>query len=337
MKLTFIWQGLSSFEEAYMMSEYEWITELFKPLVGNQVFERDHRTVLDDCLLIDSYPRLRSKEYYENFRGKNAWLFHRADETFDGGYEVYKNFRGVFRTYWCSFFDPSYVMQLPLGFSNGLMGGTSHRIAAERHFLWSFLGEGRKSTRPDMLKSLDNIGPSFVHITDQGSTEYIGKAQYKQILCDSVFVPCCMGNVNLDSYRVYEALECGAVPILERRISLDYFRNLFGDHPIPTFSNWNHAARFLKSIQTDHHLQDEIRLACSEWWEAYKKDLTQRLHDRVAGSLRSGNSIRWHGRIPGAGFVELMRHHSLSALARRAQRQFIRMKGQRPWRQTSGA
>lgn len=337
MKLTFIWQGLSSFEESYLMSEYEWIIELFKPLLGEQVFEREHRTVLDNCLLIDAYPRSNSKEYYQQFRGKNAWLLHRGDETYEGGYEIYRNFRGVFRTYWSSFFDPRCVMQIPLGFSNGLLGGTSSLSAEERRFLWSFLGEGGKTTRPDMLKALAGVGPSFVHVTGQGSTQQLGKAQYKQILRDSVFVPCCMGNVNLDCYRVYEALECGAVPILEKRISLDYFRGLLGDHPMPSFVSWRSAARFLNEIKDDHAAQDEMLLRCSRWWTAYKSSLTQSIQRFVAQPISRTNPVRWHGRLPGSQVVELLRHHTILALARRAPRQFARFKREKVWRQTTGA
>ena len=320
------------------MPEYEWITQIFKPLLGEQVFEREHRTVLENSLLIDAYPRSHCREYYQQFRGKNAWLFHRADEAYDGGYEAYSNFRGVFRTYWSSIFDPRCIMQLPLGFfTHGLLGGMSDRRAAERPFLWSFLGQGGKTTRPDMLKALANIGPSFVHITDRGAVQPLGGGQYKQILCDSVFVPCCMGNVNLESSRIYEALECGAVPILEKRISLDYFRELLGNHPMPSFVSWKQAARFMLAIQHDRAAQDELLLRCSRWWAVYKRDLTQRVQDFVARSTSPTNGVRWLGRIPGWQELELMRHHNAPALVRRAQRQFTRLRVDKAWRQSSGA
>jgi hypothetical protein len=337
MKLTFIWQGLSSIEESRLMSEYEWITEVFKPVLGEQIFENERRVVLDNCLLIDAYPRSHPTKYYQQFRGKNAWLFHRADETYEGGYEVYNNFRGVFRTYWYSVFDPHWVMQLPLGFSNGMLGATSRKSSAERPFLWSFSGEGGKTTRPDMLEALVGIGPNFVHITDRGQARPLGKTQYIQVLRDSVFVPCCMGNANLDCYRVYEALECGAVPILEKRISLDYFRQLLGDHPMPAFTNWRQAARFLNAIQDDRAAQDKMLQRCSSWWTAYKRTLMQNIEDFVAKSTPSTNAVRWHGRLPGWQVVELMRHHNAPALLRRAQRQFLRLRAEKAWRRTTGA
>ena len=337
MKLTFIWQGLSSVEEAYMMPEYEWIREIFEPLLGEQFYEREHSIVLDNCILIDSYPFTHSKDYYQQFRGKNAWLFHRADETYEGGYDVYSNFRGVFRIYWSSIFDPRYVMQLPLGFSNGRQGGMGERSASERPFLWSFLGEGGKATRPDMLKALADIGPNFMHVTGQGQTQPVGKVQYKQILCDSVFVPCSMGNVNLDTYRVYEALECGAIPIVEKRIGLDYFHKLLGDHPMPSFVNWKQAAGFMLAIQHDRRAQDELSQRCSRWWAAFKRDLTQRVQDFVARPASFTNAVRWYGSVPGWHMLELMRHHTAPALARRAQRQFARLKQEKRWRLTTGA
>ena len=248
-KLTFIWQDLSSFEESRLMSEYEWITEVFKPLLGEQVFDREPRTVLDNCLLIDAYPRSHSREYYRQFRGKNAWLFHRADETYEGGYEVYSNFRGVFRTYWGSIFDPGSVMQIPLGFSNGMLEAASRSERCRAPIPMELFGRRRKDHSPRYAQSSCEHRPQLRAYHRSGAGRPLGKTQYKQILRDSVFVPCCMGNVNLDSYRVYEALECGAVPILEKRISLDYFRQLLGDHPMPSFMSWRQAASFLNAIQ----------------------------------------------------------------------------------------
>jgi len=188
-----------------------------------------------------------------------------------------------------------------------------------------------------MLRALRDYGPSFVHLTDRGSTQYLGKKQYMQVLCDSVFVPCCMGNVNLDSYRIYEALECGAVPILEKRGSLDYFRNLLGDHPMPSFTNWREARRFLKEIQFDHAAQDEMLLRCSRWWTVYKENLTLRVQDWVGQSTQSASPVLWPARLPGARFVELLRHHSVPAFARRIQLQVARFRKQQRWRQTTGA
>ena len=87
----------------------------------------------------------------------------------------------------------------------------------------------------------------------------------------------------------------------------------------------------------DSAAQDEILLRCSLWWASYKKNLTQSVQDFVSRSTSSTNAVRWRGRLPGSQVLELMRHHSILALARRAQRQFTRLKEKKRWRQTTGA
>lgn len=154
----------------------------------------------------------------------------------------------------------------------------------------------------------------------------------------SVFSPCPMGNVNLDCYRPYEALQYGSVPILEKRAGLDYFTALFGSHPIPTFRTWREAARFVESSQHDYAAQDRLISQCSEWWRGYKRDLSSRIAQFIEEphGNAAGPAVRWQRSIPGAQGFELMRHHSFPALLRRAKLMASRMaKGGRS-RKTAG-
>jgi hypothetical protein len=90
MKLTFLWQSEK-------LSEREWIEDIFASVADEQVFDGEHRIVLDNCLLIDSFIHSQPRDYYAQFSGRNAWLLHLSDETYEGGYDIYQNFRGVFR------------------------------------------------------------------------------------------------------------------------------------------------------------------------------------------------------------------------------------------------
>jgi hypothetical protein len=332
MKLTFVWQDGH-------FAECDWVADLFKPLAGEQVLDKDHSIVLDDCLLIDSYLHCRPKEYYRRFRGKNAWLLHLCDETYEGGYDAYDNFRGVFRCYWSGVFNPRRVMQIPLGYSAGFQGSSGELGTARRPWLWSFLGAAGKSSRPEMIRALEPVTPHFMHITDRGAVARIGKREYEQILRDSIFVPSSMGNVNLECFRVYEALECGAIPILEKRIGLDYFRGLLGEHPMPAFANWGGAARFLREIGRDRAAMDRLQVECVAWWSGYKRVLQERMVrfvDAPAGE-EAGGFVSWRRGLPGAQAVELMRHHTAQALARRVRLQLARLTKEGRLRKTTGA
>jgi hypothetical protein len=326
MKLTLLWQG-----QAY--AERDWIREIFAPITGGEVHDGNHKLVLDDCLLIDSYVRTHPPGYYEQFRGRNAWLLHLSDETYEGGYNVYANFRGVFRNYWARAFVSRGVLPLPLGYSDGVAPGMTKPADGPRPYLWSFLGQSNKSSRPDMLRAFAPLTPSFVLCTDGPERRSYSRAEYQQVLLNSVFIPCPMGNVNLDSFRVYEALECGAIPILEKRLQLDYFRELLGEHPLPAFRNWSEAARFVASLRNNQQAISALRDRCFQWWMAYKRTLGQQIQDHLAHS----QTPQMPRTLPTAQLVELMRHQSLRTLNRRVQLQFGRLLARTPLRKTYGA
>lgn len=98
MKLTLIWQSASFVER-------DWIKEILRPVTADEVIDGERRVVLDNCILIDSYPFVHPREYYEAFCGRNAWFLHMSDETYEGGYDRYDCFRGVLRSYWSPMFN----------------------------------------------------------------------------------------------------------------------------------------------------------------------------------------------------------------------------------------
>jgi hypothetical protein len=332
MKLTFIWQ-----EPAF--SEREWIAEIFAPLAGRQVLDGQHCIVLDDCLLIDSYLHARPAEYYAQFRGRNAWLLHLSDETYEGGYDAYAHFRGVFRNYRSSVFRPESVLRLPLGYGDGLAHEPSLlAVVKERKLLWSFVGEANKASRPEMLRAFAPLGPQLLRNTESTALGPLSRREYQQTLLDSIFVPCPMGNVSLESFRIYEALECGAIPLLEKRVFFDYFTGLFDDHPLPTFINWQQAAKFVASIHADTRAQSELQQQCLAWWHGYKAKLSLRVEDFVAVTAGSKpeSALNWQYRIPGWQTLELLRHQTLSTLSRRISLQAVRLIRERRLRKTFG-
>lgn len=316
MRLTFIYQSS-------MFLEREWISDIFRDVVGEEVIDGDHRVVLDNSLLVDSFPRRWPSAYYAKFRGRNAWLFHVSDEAYDGGYDCYKNFRGVFRNHWSGIFNPKRVVQLPLGYPLGLSLNQGGVEASRRSYLWSFLGQVHKSSRPEMTKAFLPLKPHCMVATDEDGTQSVGKQEYYRILRDSAFVPCPMGNVDLESLRTYESLETGAIPILERRFGFDYHTKLLGAHPLPTFSTWDRAARFVATIRNDPATMNELQAECIEWWARKKQSLREEIAGFVAAAPgdEAGPYYSWHYSLPGWQAIELLRHHTGAAVARRVSSQ----------------
>jgi hypothetical protein len=323
-KLSIIWQGL-----AY--SEREWIAEIFGEIMGEQISDGQHVRVADNSLLVDSQIHRHPSSYYAQFRGKNAFLLHLSDESYAGGYEVYDCFRGVFRNYWSSIFRPQQVFTLPLGYCDGLRHDAPSTPASKRRYVWSFLGSIlSKSSRPDMAQALAAITPNFFHITDTGKKNFLPRTEYKTVLLDSAFAPCPMGNLNLESFRVYEALECGSIPIVEKRLALNYFGCLLGPHPLPAVRTWRAARALIRRFLNNAEALDRLQQQCTQWWGEYKS----KLRSAVLAFMQSCSaqehalpSISFRQRLPLWRVLELCRHHSFLALARRLRHQLIRQRG----------
>ncbi len=233
---TAIWQSPNPHER-------EWIEEIFGPFFKAQVTDGKQDQVQDNSILFDAFVYCNDVKYYEQFRGKNAFLVHFLDENFEGRYEeIYRNFLGVFRCHWSNVFNAKYVRKMPLGYSNGMgRAGRAFEPASRRKYVWSFAGQMAKSSRPDMVKALlpvsshtffpvyrtTSSGLTFLSREDR-EPKRLTPSDFSDLLLQSTFSPCPMGNVQLECFRLYEALECGSIPIVEKRLTMDYFSRAAG-------------------------------------------------------------------------------------------------------------
>lgn len=339
-KYTALWQADNPIER-------DWIQEIFAPWLREHVTDGKHEVVLDDCILLDAFVYCQDPAYYARFRGKNAFLVHFLDENYEGGYDVYRNFRGVFRCFWSDVFNEDFLLRMPIGYQNGMGKGPLPEPATRRKFIWSFIGQAGKSSRPDAVRALASVEPHFLFSTDEvrGFTFVSGTedrprrlpaADAAQILRDSMFAPCPMGNANIECYRFYEALECGAIPIVEKRLTLDYYRSLLGDHPVPTVRSWNEARHLVNRLMQHPEQMDQLQQTCVAWWRDYKVRYAERVGEFLA--RRSADPAPMKplasglAKLPGWKVLELLRHHDSRALLRRVRRQADRLIRQRRMR-----
>jgi hypothetical protein len=343
MKYTAIWQG-----EGYY--ERNWLMRLFEPYIERHVFDGRHEMVLDNVILFDAFVYAENPKYYEKFRGKNAFLVHVGDEFYELGVDRYVHFKGVFRTIWSTVFNPKHVMVLPLGYSK-VNPGTPAK-ASDRRYAWSFIGEAGKVSRPDAVREMAPLEPHICYSStpvhgltffNRSSTgkKRIPVQDFVQILGQSAFAPTPMGNGSLESCRVYDALEAGAIPIVERRLTLDYFRGLLGDHPLPTVSSWSAARRLAEGFLKQPEHLDALQERCQQWWKTYQEELRQNIGVFLEERSQASDAVvplrsPWP-KLPFWKYIELIRHHDLAALGRRFEMQAKRLLKSRKWREAHRA
>jgi hypothetical protein len=306
--------------------EIPWVRYLLGPYAGDVVLDPDRALVVPNSLVVADRLDLLAPATLEAIRTTpGVGLYQISDEWYRDPLDAYAAFAYVWRNYFHTGLRGTPVRQLPLP-PAALDEVTAdprpeaRRPPSDRPHLWSFAGQ-LKSTRFPMIEAFRQFDGGVEHVTGtfDESDPATGPGDYLGMLASSVFVPCPMGNVHLESFRVYEAIEMGAIPVVERRHWLDYFRGLLGDHPLPTVRSWTHAPALVERLRSDPAALDRLQAEIVDWWSAHKRAVAAATRADVERALGSRARLPAHG-VPGRwrGRLEMARHHNTSAAWARA-------------------
>ena len=257
-------------------------------------------------------------------------LVHLSDEWFrGGGYTKYAEFDYVIRNYWTHLASGPGIMTIPLGYPNGTPTSATAGPpvgAGSRPHLWSFVGQ-IKASRGVMARTLRTLERGILVDTRPGRDAPLSKADFNALLENSVFGPCPMGNITLETWRLYECLERGVIPILEKRIGLNYFENVVGsNHPIPAFRTWRAARHFCAGFRDAPEAAERLQTDLTTWWAIEKARIRAELHQELNGAAwplspapHGAQAVRRSSLIYEAlRLFDLLRHQTLSSLIQRA-------------------
>ncbi|MFA5882572.1 MAG: hypothetical protein WDA60_01845 [Acidimicrobiia bacterium] len=230
----------------------------------------------------------RAAAYLEGFPpGSRIAVIHLSGETPGLPVPFYARADLVLRNYYEPRFDDDpTVLCLPLGYNRGFWDRPSPVPVppavgfADRTQLWAFVGQ-LKSDRPKMVRQLAKIdAPSFVHLTSGWmSDDQLPIEEVHAVYERTVLVPCPFGWRSLDSFRVVEALEAGALPVV---VDPDrYFEHVFPGHPFVVGRSWRDARRRVESMRRSGELADRWG-RCAVWYPAFWADLHATLRERFA-------------------------------------------------------
>lgn len=268
-KPTLVWQFRP--EGAW---ETDWLRELLGDSIAGEVVDNTWSRVVDPMIVVDNRLVPEKVSYYRDafMRGCRVILVHLSDEAFKDDLGAYRYCDAVIRNYHSErLADMASIAHIPLGYKTGFAGANApDSSASARRHLWSFAGDTNKHGRADMVRELKRVEDGIVHATSGfGAADALPTTDYRSLMDATVFAPCPGGWSNLDTFRVYEALEAGCIPIVERRPGFDYFTRLLGRHPIPTVDNWHDGAAFVAKNR-DPIVAEPLRRDCSAWWQTYK-------------------------------------------------------------------
>ena len=216
-------------------------------------------------------------------------LLHLSNESLEHVHGYYDKARWVFRSY----FDPNctlpHVTTLPLGYRSGFQAAAEalRKRKRETAFVWAFAGQ-KKSDRKAMAEQMERLTPHFAHYTSGWlSDDMLSVEQVCEVYAKTQVVPCPMGNINPDSFRIMEALENGSIPVLKRFYGCDIAKYTFGDHPFIVGADWADCARIVGKLVRD---PDQYR-ARAQAVESWYRDFKETLAEDVARIVRTGSTV----------------------------------------------
>lgn len=123
--------------------------------------------------------------------------------------------------------------------------------------------------------------PDASIVTTDGFTQGIPRDRYLAEVAASRVVLCPSGVTMPSSFRIYEALEAGAVPIVDEYPPQDWdgFWPINGDPPFPRIKEWRAVSRMVRSVEA--HWWTHLART-STWWLSEKHRYAQWFVDDLA-------------------------------------------------------
>jgi len=268
--------------ETNQMWERDWLMELLHGLEFDNIYDSGKfEQLVDNSIIVVSVPRNNKRAaYFKKLRELNYkfGVIQLSDEGYNCPTDFYADAQFVFRNYWHpQFINQKNVVMFSLGYKSGFWAGKSQPVVdcTHRKYTWSFAGEiNGKPTRSLMLSQLRAIANHHVHEISCGTDpNSLSTTDYQNLLLNSIFVPCPAG-WNMDTFRIWEALECGCIPVVEK-FPVDYFGLFLGKHPFLAVHSWEQAAQEIKDLLANPEQLEARRQECYRWWLEYKKQMNK--------------------------------------------------------------
>lgn len=273
-----IWQTFKS-DKSILSDEtngqYDYISNVvLKDVKYVEYFDnKQYKTFLDNSIIIYSAPLSNIdnglKIYLEKYNSMNLKyiLLHLSNSSFNHNHYYYSWPKHVFRFHYDVKIKNSNVTTLPLGFVSGYMNKEgSINLSDKRDISIAFIGQP-KHDRQSLVDIISGIDNNFVHLTKQWNCPTnLSFDKVIDIYKRAMFVPCPIGNVSPETLRLYEALEWGCIPIVKRYNGIDYYKYIFGEHPLLLVDEWSEVPYLIRRL--DNGNLDSLILSINNWYKS---------------------------------------------------------------------
>lgn len=211
----------------------------------------------------------------------NKIIIHLSDEEgFDGDsfYSLLPPDIKIFRNFNHTRFDSNTsICNFPIGPRDVFLQIAPESVlpASSRKFPWSFMGTVWKSgSRFEATSYFLKFMPNGFYLSTSGFGQGIPLLDYRDVLLQSTFSLAPEGDRHLDTFRLWESLSCGCIPLIVDH--LDQSCGLLGtSHPLPVFNTWLEASSFAQTLLAMPSQLDELQGLVFDWWTQLRYSLYQ--------------------------------------------------------------
>jgi hypothetical protein len=326
-KINVIWQV-----DPDVMLEKDWLDFLLVKTDFVPVVDGNLDVVLDDSIVVTRGYSIGNKsvaDYLRSFvdQGFNQpGVIHLSDEWFKSPVDFYDNAAFVLR----NFYRPDVASKpnvyfFPLGYKRGYLIHNAPKAIKDRQYLWFFAGQlGGKLSRRKMVKYAEKLPGGLISISERfGGSDQLGFEDYVKLMGDTVFALSPGGNKCVETHRIYEAMESGAIPIVEdvsklttlksllkevltpkeykeyrvwsfwywkialyRFFSKSYWHQVYGaDFPCIRCTDWKNLQIIMKETDVD-----AVASAVQSFWSSYKQSLQAKIVELVDDNFSESKS-----------------------------------------------
>lgn len=172
---------------------------------------------------------------------------------------------------------------LPGGWSPGTRRSFARYAdrADTRPLGWFFAGQVTHDRREACAEVMRTMAGGELIETD-GYMRGIPVEEYREKMAGAKVVPCPSGPYTVDTNRPLEAMEVGAVPIVDllkpREPQFDYWKLLFGEVPFPKTAHWEDLPGEVAKIES---AWPRAGTEVHAWWQQWKRHLAHRMFGQI--------------------------------------------------------
>lgn len=142
-----------------------------------------------------------------------------------------------------------------------------------------FAGQVTHERRRECVDALKKLNAEVLETA--GFTQGWTAEKYNERMNEAQFIACPSGPETVDTFRVWEALEVGAIPIVDTQTPKEdqswYWENLLQDIPFPRIKEWSTVGRIIKDMD-----YEEQSLQVQAWYKRFKINLRNKFRDQYA-------------------------------------------------------